>query len=602
MTASIALVGAGPRAVAVAARLVADRDVIAPGLPLTVHLIDAVDIGAGRTWRRDQNRMLLNNTYCSETTVFADETIVTAGPTRPGPSLAEWLAIAAQGEGDFAPWVVAEARAAQPWSYPSRALQGVYFRWALDRVIDSAPPDIEFVEQLGRVVALDELDGTDAARQRLAFADGRALEVDAVVLLQGFLTSDAPEARELADRARAAGLVYLPPGMPSERDWDVLPAGEPALVRGIGANFFDLIGVLFEGRGGRFERGADGELEYRPSGREPRLVAGSRHGLPYRGKAYYPTGLPEPVELPRFSAAREAELIAAHRGKADVDFGAQLAADVMADFREVYETVAARRSGQGPGAAEPFDWQRIVFPAADLDFADDAAWQSYLDGYFADELARIRHPERSPHKAVHRAMETARRRISRLVLAQVFDPASVVRDLKLGILPHSLVLASGPPPERVERLIALRRAGLVEILGPGLEIEVEDGEFRATTHVPGQSRTARALAEARMLLGDLRTTDDPLVRQLVGTGQARYHEVVGADGTVHATSTLDVTGDRFLLVDAQGRPHARRVVLGSPAGDVQFNAAIGAIPHTGDKMLTGADIAAVQALRAVSPS
>lgn len=34
--------------------------------------------------------------------------------------------------------------------------------------------------------------------------------------------------------------------------------------------------------------------------------------------------------------------------------------------------------------------------------------------------------------------------------------------------------------------------------------------------------------------------------------------------------------------------------------DVQFNAAIGAIPHTGDKMLVGAERAAAQLLRIVA--
>lgn len=590
-SASIALVGAGPRAVAVAARLVADHDVLAPDVDLEVHLIDAVQVGAGRTWRTDQNRWLLNNTYTAETTVFADETIPTAGPGGRGPSLAEWLASIDAQTGDASPEVVAEARRSRPWSFSSRAVQGEYFRWALRRVVDDAGERVRFLEHVGRVVGLrQDADG----RQLVEFASDEVLAVDAVVLAQGLLTCDDPQTRALAAAAADHGLAYLPPGMPSEHNWDELPAGETVIVRGLGANFFDLIGVLFEGRGGLFHR-VDGELVYEPSGDEPHLVAGSRHGLPYRGKAYYSTGLPRTIELPRFSAEREAALIAGHAGRADVGFGESLAADLRADFRDIYEEVAA-----SAGVNEPFDWGRIVFPTDGRSFADEAAWRVFLKRYISDELDRIRHPETSPDKAVHRAMETARRRISRLVLAGVIDPRSVVRDLKRGVLPDSLILASGPPPQRVERFAALVRAGFIEVLGPGLHVRVGEEGFVATTDVPGQRRVARVLVEARMRLGDLRVADDPLVRQLLSSGQARLHTVVGSSGEAVETETLDVTPDEFLLIDASGRPNPRRIVLGPPAGDVQFNSAIGAIPHTGDKMLVGAERAAAQLLRLVA--
>jgi hypothetical protein len=147
------------------------------------------------------------------------------------------------------------------------------------------------------------------------------------------LTSDrSAVVVELAAEAAAGGLTYLAPGMPTERDWDRIPGGEPVLIRGLGANFFDVIGLLFEGRGDRFVRGADGELSYRPTGSEPRVMAGSRHGLPYRAKAYYARGLPEPVEPTWFSAAREAELLESHAGRADVDFGRELADHIAGDF------------------------------------------------------------------------------------------------------------------------------------------------------------------------------------------------------------------------------------------------------------------------------
>ena len=590
MTASLILLGAGPRAVAVLSRLCADAPTVAPDLDIVVHLVDAVEIGAGRTWNTQQNPFLLCNTYAAETTVFADESIPTVGPTCGGPSLSEWLDSLASVQPPVAPEVVARARSLHPWSYPPRALQGEYFRWALDRIVAEAPPHIRCVRHVKQAVALSETTNT---QQTVTFADGSSLTADLVIALQGLLTSGhAPETTAIAQAASCHSLTYFAPGMPSEQTWSTIPAGESVLVRGLGANFFDLIGVLYEGRGGRFERDSDGLLHYLPSGREPFLIAGSRRGLPYRAKSYYATGLPKPQELRRFSAQREVDLLREYRGTAALDFTTDVAEDIWADFRDIYDAVA-RRSG----VTEPFDWPRIVDPAHGRVFETENQWSAFVDEYARVEEHRIHHPESSPDKAIHRAVETTRRRLSRLVIARVFDPVSVVRDLKQSFLPQSLVTSSGPPPQRAEALFALRRAGFVDIMGPGFQVEVGAQGFVATSAVPGRRAVTTCFVEARMDLGDLRNTDDPLIQNLFQTGQARLYRVTDREGRVTNTGTLDVTDDNFFLVDAAGVPHARRIVLGSPAGDVQFNAAIGAIPHTGDKMLVGAERVAVQALR-----
>ena len=52
----------------------------------------------------------------------------------------------------------------------------------------------------------------------------------------------------------------------------------------MGLAFVDLLVLLMEGRGGRFEELPDGGLRYLPSGAEPRLWAGSRRGVPYHSK------------------------------------------------------------------------------------------------------------------------------------------------------------------------------------------------------------------------------------------------------------------------------------------------------------------------------
>src|SRR6185312_9286087 len=107
-----------------------------------------------------------------------------------------------------------------------------------------------------------------------------------------------PEQQQLQDAAARHGLHYLAPNVPADVDWGRLPPGRTVLVRGMGLNFFDLMVQVTEGRGGRFVPATDGEpLTYLPSGKEPRLVAGSRRGTPYRAKARIKSYIPAGVEL-----------------------------------------------------------------------------------------------------------------------------------------------------------------------------------------------------------------------------------------------------------------------------------------------------------------
>jgi hypothetical protein len=58
-------------------------------------------------------------------------------------------------------------------------------------------------------------------------------------------------------------------------------------------------------------------------------------------------------------------------------------------------------------------------------------------------------------------------------------------------------VASGPPPRRLEELLALRRASIVRFAGPELEVAIDNDQFVArSTDVAGEVR-ARALVEAR---------------------------------------------------------------------------------------------------------
>ncbi|GAA3365626.1 hypothetical protein GCM10017744_069130 [Streptomyces antimycoticus] len=268
---AIAVVGAGPRGTSVLERLCASAPELAPGTPLTVHLVDPSPPGAGRVWRTAQPGELLMNTVASQVTLFTDASVECGGPVRTGPSLYEWVAACGLAPG------------LGPDDYPSRALYGRYLEWVFGEVVRGAPKTVTVRTHRARAVRLEErADG----EQVLTLDDGSSLEgLSAVVLAQGHLpaATDATE-RRYAAHAERHGLRYYPPANPADVDLSPIAPGEPVLLRGLGLNFFDHMALLTAGRGGTFAPHPRGGLVYRPSGREPRLYAGSRRGIPYHAR------------------------------------------------------------------------------------------------------------------------------------------------------------------------------------------------------------------------------------------------------------------------------------------------------------------------------
>src|SRR3954469_19020593 len=195
---SLCLVGAGPTAIGVLERLAANGPELSGGARVTVHLVDPHPAGGGRVWRAEQSDLLWANSLVGDVTVLPDASVVVEGPVAEGATLWQWV----QGVGRALPAdspVGREARRLGPASFPSRPLVNAYLRWALDRVVADAAPWLDV--HLHRTRAVDVDGREDGATVHLA--DGRALDVDAVLLAQGHLDA-SPTPAEQATAARAA--------------------------------------------------------------------------------------------------------------------------------------------------------------------------------------------------------------------------------------------------------------------------------------------------------------------------------------------------------------------------------------------------------------
>lgn len=352
---SVAIIGAGPRGLSVLERLVdvaAERFSGADAPPtLVIDLIDPYPPGAGIVWRTDQPETLLMNTTIAEQTIFPDSSCSFVSPDgmsdRFGPDMAQWY----RDQGGTDP---VDA------TIPSRTLYGRYLRDAYARIRDSAPDFVTIVEHPTKVESVIDLppveplghtstDPNTVPPQLIRCEDGTAIIASAVVLAVGHIPSAQTEERaRLAAYAQRTGGLYIPQGLPAEAPVAEVAPGNRVIVRGMGLNYFDLQTLFTHERGGRFDPDPDiaGELRYVRSGEEPRLLLGSRRGVPYRSKPICPAHPRSPWPLRYFTR----ENIALLAGLDDLDgdrkagarFNDQLWPLILADLRLAYYSTLSR--------------------------------------------------------------------------------------------------------------------------------------------------------------------------------------------------------------------------------------------------------------------
>ncbi|MFJ6087252.1 FAD/NAD(P)-binding protein [Streptomyces sp. NPDC092369] len=573
---SLVIVGAGPRGTGLIQRIAANAPELYAGSGLDIHLVDPHPPGAGRIWRAAQSPLLWMNSHAEDVTMFTDETVAMEGPVGEGPTLHEWAGIDAD-------------------VFADRPLQGSYLRWVHEQAVAALPDGVTVHHHPRRALRVS---GSREGRQQV-WLEGRPrpLLADLVVLALGHLDAELDERQsELASYAAAHGLVHLPPDFTADSDLSSLRAGEPVLVRGFGLAFVDLMVLLTEGRGGRYE----GDT-YVPSGREPVLYVGSRRGVPYHSKIGYDWSGERPP-LPRFFGPVEvAELLARPDGfdfrrdvwplvEKELGFAhyhrlftvhPERTAMSWSDFEERYAAAAdlaereALVASAVPAGADRLDLAALDHPLDGVRYGSFEEFQEGLRGYVEQDLSRRHDPEYSPDLAVF------------LGLLSVYG--QLIRLGDIGPWWHGFFsyLASGPPGPRLRQLLALSRAGVVNFLGADMTVTAEDGVFRATSAtVPNSSVEARALVEARLPEPTVGRARDALLREL-------YEDGDGVAETPEGLLRVDPGDGRIL--DRAGRPHPRRFALG-PFTDARTSGAF-TRPRTGGPAFRQNDATARAALQ-----
>lgn len=617
----VAFAGMGPRGLSVLERLAAHCADHPPGRRIEAYAIDPYEPGAGRIWRTDQSPWFLMNTPAQEVTMFSGPT--DAGPHRPGagPSLAEW-------------WAEDDPEHAEPEGYAPRRVYGRYLAYVMERIEATLPPCLTVHRVPARVLCADRVEGTDPAAgapgalgalgavgavgegaHRLRLDRGDVLTVDRLVLTTGHPVNE-PDAqqREWSRFARthstpARPVRYVPGGNADEMPLADIPAGASVGVIGMGLTFYDVLAELTLGRGGTFTEGGDG-LRYLPSGKEPRIHAGSRGGVPLLTRG---VNQKEPGHRYRpvlFTPERMGRLRAE---QAPLDFERSVLPWLLAEVNTVLLATRIRQV-HGPDAAREFTeraeealalapelpvLQRLAagyrvdpLPLTGLDalarpfgerrFGSPAEFHKALTEWLRADLgdARLGNAD-GPMKAAADVLRDVRQTIRGVV-----DFGGLTPDSHRWFLavfgPVASLVSTGPPPLRSEQFLALLAAGVLEPVGPGARFGTDPVEGRFTVEsdrVENSWTPLDVLVDARVPTTDVTADRDPLIRGLLADGRVRPFvnaaERPEGGAAEFATGGVDCTDAPFHPVGADGEPDRATHVLGIPSEHTRWFTQVG---------------------------
>lgn len=575
---------------------------------LHIDVVDPYPAGAGHVWQPGQSRLYLMNTQSFYPTLIPEDPQL-AAPVA-GTTFDRWRARQQQ---DPLPGLteeeLAELAVLGSGDFPSRALYGRYLRSTLEELLAVVPDGVtvDFHETSATAVRPSP-DGTFDVE----LAGGGTLAADSVVLALGHLDSRlSPEQRQLQAAAAQFGLRYFPPAVPADVDWSTVPAREPVLVRGMGLNFFDVMGQLTEGRGGKFVDAGDA-LEYLPSGQEPLIIAASRRGTPYRSKAtlegYYPASVTlrycTGAALRRFAAAgivpafdhdlwpllhRDAlwayysTLVRSEpaavpdpaRFLKELDEALHPHAHTTAKWEEIVRAVIeghVRPDGR-------LDLLSLAAPLAGQPFGSRAELDAAVVDYLLDDARRSALGEDDPLKMTIGALHHGRAVLKSVVADGGITDESWVAGLRGWFESFVEGLASGPPALRAEQLAALARAGVVSFVGPDPKfgLDRKAGFFTAASPwVKDAAAKARTMVEALAPANRVSVNESPLLEQLLADGLVRPRTMMTVEGTPVQSSGLDVSPHPYRPVAANGEVAKRVFVLGLQLSATQWGTAIAA--------------------------
>ncbi|GAF35586.1 FAD/NAD(P)-binding protein [Lentilactobacillus farraginis] len=497
--------------------------------------------------------------------------------------------------------------------YAPRILYGAYIKWFYDELIKLQPVEVATTIHEDQVTALSRnSDGSVTIQTR-----DKAFTFDKVVMSLGQQDNYLNNREQgLAQYAEDNHLRYLAPTHPGDADLSGIPAGEDIIIRGLGLSFNDYISELTLGRGGQFMHNPDGSLSYQPSGREPRIIAGSRRGIPYYPKAISEKGYGEQVQ-PVFLTDTKMNA-ASVNGKLPYNTFIDL---LKLDMELVYYSLMINDRYPSKSATEfkkqfiaadnpetvvdaygfeeedRFDWDYILDPFKDVQIISTQNYQSIILNWLNNVTADANKGSKTgPLGAALEVLRDFRTPIRKLVAKGRLSNDDYINRFLKQFNSDNNFLSIGAPALRSEQLSALIRSGIVIILAPGMEVKGENGWFETASPKRNTDKFKSAtLLEARVPKPDLTITANPLLENLAENGLARPR-ILQADQTEFQLGAVDVDPKTDQLLTKAGNAEDNLYIWGVPLEGLRYLTSASPRPGVDDPALQTADKIAAEIL------
>ena len=527
----IAIIGDGPRGLLITSHLVhyfSQSSV----QHLQILLCDHFPIG-GRIWQTNQSQLFIMNTIAQQMTMFDRRSFT-------GPNLYQWS------KGQAANFIKQDDYKRQatflniihhlgPNDYAPRCLFGVYLQWFFRQIKEYLPKEVT-IQKIDHNIHNIQATGR---QYQITTDNGQTYRIDKVVI-NGGQEVNQPTANEksLSQYARQHQLKYFPVGYVEEKDFQSIQPRQKVIVRGLGLNFIDCVKLLTLGRGGHFHH-HQGHLVYSPSGKEPRIIAGSRSGLPYYCKANNQK-INGHHSQPYFINAKHIKVHLRNHKISYHDFIRLLRLDMeLVYYTRLIKNHYPHKSPQQfktkfLQARDPeqtiqeyhfkpnelMDWKRILNPVAGLKITNlnnyrkaVLRWLSLIikdakRGNLNSSLASALEVIRDSRNQIRTLISQHRFTLNDYLLKflPVFDPVS-------------RFLSLGAPVSDIAKVKALIKARIITLVGPRINIVGAQGHFMCnSTFYPKEIFKADVMIEARNPSPKISYSECPLIHHLFKSG------------------------------------------------------------------------------------
>ena len=578
-TVRVGIVGLGPRGLTVLERIVANERV-RKSAEMQVYLFDPNPPGVG-CHDPEQEDYLLVNTVAGQITQFSDKSVVGAGPILEGPSFHEWL------EDDRCSRLGEQRRdsAVSADGYYSRALFGRYLHWVYHYLKALAPSHV-------KITLLR--DSVHKAQRNDDDSWVLATKAGSYWLNYVFLTSGHTKPAEMPKNAEVQArvgqeTVTVADPYPVRQQLAFITPNMTVGVEGLGLTTFDILAELTVGRGGRFVGLPSGGMQYVASGREPRLAAFSRSGLPLSARASNQKGVSGQYRA-RFLLP---DKIRALRATRKLDFQADVSPLLLADMQFAYyeaylrhrrdpvtemlfsnqflcADVAEREAliKQYIPVQDRFSWERLIDPIPSSALTSALTFQAWMTEHLRQDLLEAKKGNvDGPLKAACDVVRDLRDNLRAAIDFGGLTEASH-RWVLAEFSPIMNRIAVGPPASRIAELLALVDAGVLDVgFGPRASCKATQPGKRmriGSSHWPERGIEVDVLVHARISLHSPAKDASPLLRGLLQEGHVRLFH----NGALHPGG-IEVNRN-FNWVSANGTAVENAWALGIPTEGVKF--------------------------------